>query len=138
MAVEPVAAIDTDVAEATELLTTEAERCHNRHQEIVVRVLVVLVVKDNTCLTIVLLRPVQFGTHTQPVVEVVLSHHTEGHTVAVLVLQVGHVLLVNGGMVEGQSYVGTYTPLGKGQRRQHQCQESNNFFHRIQILILIS
>ena len=133
MAVEPVAAIHTHVAEATELLAAEAERGHDGHQEIVVGVLVVLVVNDMTRLTIVFLRPVQFGTHTQPVVEVVLPHQTEVHATAVLIHKVGHVLFVNGRMVVGHSYVGTHTPLGKGQRRQHQCQENNGSFHRVYI-----
>ena len=69
---KPVAAIDACIAEAAQLLATEAERRHDRKLQVVVRV----VIAHRHAIapyTVVLLRPVQVGSHAQPFVDVILT-----------------------------------------------------------------
>ena len=120
---QPVAAIDTQVAEATQLLTTEAERRHDRQLQVVVNVFVIHrdAVTQNT---MVLLCPVEIGTDTQPLREVILTGDTHRETPAVIDVVVRHVLSVHAVVIGASTNGSPYPPLGMSHCRQHQEHRS--------------
>ena len=117
-AVQPVTAVDTSVDESAHLLSAKAERCHHGQLKVVVDIPVVSRFLQRANDPVVLLDPVQFGTNAQPVVDIVLSHHTEGYPPTVLVLIVNLVMFVDDVVIHVCTNVGTDAPLGKCQRGQ--------------------
>ena len=131
MAVEPVGTIDTQVAETTQTLSAKAERRHHWQLQVVVSELIVHITIDHTRVAIVLLGPVQVGTHAQPVGHVVLSGDAQGNTPASVDLIVGHVLLIHVEHVVVSTASNTYPPLGLGRCDHQKGYKShyNLFFH---------